>query len=200
MSTKTHNQILETRADDKLLKSLGKDVKEEMDTLTQDELKQILVVAHDSMKKAKSELEAHEGYQQAKVDVSAFSSGKRAVDKFQKAKIEYACARLEDMGKLVMHDKIYLDSALLTAKRELAKSRQERLKTEAKSGPVYSICLDCNKRKPCVCEKALGKEDPNALEQLVDTAQTGDMGNVTVSLNGGTSVPFKNLAKALREA
>lgn len=121
-----HNEILETRADEKVLKVLGKDVAEELDTLNDSELKSVIVNSLESMTEASEKLAANPKYQDLKRTLDDVTAGKKDVDKYQGAKIKYARKRLREMGKLGIEVRYELDTALVTAKRELLGARAAR--------------------------------------------------------------------------
>lgn len=86
-------------AEEKATKKLGKDTVTEMNAMSEEDLRQVIVQANSSMKEAKDKLDANPEYQQAKADLSLLQSSKKEVDARQKAKIEYALTRLSDSGK-----------------------------------------------------------------------------------------------------
>ena len=75
---------------EKILKILGQDTVNEMSALSQIELRTIIVEANQAMQIVKDELEENEKYQELKESIKAISSGKKEVDKRQKARIDYA--------------------------------------------------------------------------------------------------------------
>lgn len=85
---------------EKLVKALGRDTIDEMNTYREEDLNKTIVEATGAMRTAKDELDANEDYQKAKADCSLLSSGKREVDKRQKAKIAYSQNRLSELGKM----------------------------------------------------------------------------------------------------
>lgn len=117
---------------DKVAKALGRDTVEEMDAMEEQELKKVIVDASGAMKTAKEELDANRDYQAAKADVSLLSTGKREVDKRQKAKIQYALDRIDSLGKLDPHglEAFYKQReaySIKLAKRLADKAEEERL-------------------------------------------------------------------------
>ena len=84
---------------DKYEKALGKDTVNEMNSMSEEQLKQVIVQASSAMKQVKDELEASPEYQALKANLSALTQGKKDVDKRQKARIGYALVRLEEKGK-----------------------------------------------------------------------------------------------------
>ncbi len=85
---------------DKVTKALGRDTVEEMDAMTTEELKKVVVEASSAMKEVKEELEANQNYQSLKADLKDLTAGKAAVDKRQKARIAYALDRVDSLGNL----------------------------------------------------------------------------------------------------
>lgn len=79
-------------------KTLGKQDIEDLDKMSQDDLKKRIVQANEAMREAHDELEANEAYQKAKADASALSQGKRDVNKRQNAFIAYSLHRLTEGG------------------------------------------------------------------------------------------------------
>lgn len=120
---KKHTEILETSVDEKIVKALGKDVIEELDTLSEDDLKDVIVNSLESMSEAAEKLAANPKYQELSEKLNDVTQGKKNVDKYQKAKIAYARKRLKEMGKLGADAQQELHGALLTAKRELYNAR-----------------------------------------------------------------------------
>lgn len=85
---------------EKIMKALeGTDVIEEMNNMSDDDLKKRLVGAEQAIRQAKEELEENPKYQQLKEDMKAVKAGFGSVKKFQNAIIQYALIRLEEMGK-----------------------------------------------------------------------------------------------------
>ena len=80
----------------KIKKALGKDTVEEMDQMTEGELKKVVIEAEQSMKKAKTEMDENDNYQKAKNDKNLFETGLREVRKRQNARISYALVRIEE--------------------------------------------------------------------------------------------------------
>jgi hypothetical protein len=117
------NDILNEYVSEKVLKAIPEYVKEEMDTMGEEELRQVIVQAHGAMKQVEEELAANEKYQQAKQAVSDLSQGKRETNKYQKAKIAYSLGRLEQIGKLDLNQKYDLALALREARAKLEQKR-----------------------------------------------------------------------------
>lgn len=134
---KKANEILETHADEKLLKVLGKDVKEEMDTLGDSELKNLIVNSLESMSEAAEKLARNPTYQDLARRLNDVTQGKKDVDKYQKAKITYARRRLREMGKLGVEEREDLGYALQRAKGELQGARA------ARKDPPNPRCKEC---------------------------------------------------------
>jgi hypothetical protein len=116
-----------------LLKALGRDTVEEMDTMGENDLRKVVVDANAAMKQVKEELDANVAYQKAKSDVSHLSQGKKEVDKRQKARSNYALQRLDEIGKLDPADKYQFEKDRLAAikKREEDKVAREKAVKEA---------------------------------------------------------------------
>lgn len=115
----------------KIKGELGDLTIEEMDAMDEVELKNRVVEANTAMQTAKEELDEHEGYQKAKTAVADLSSGKKAIDKRQKAVIGYALSRLTELGKLgtverLDWEKIRAAAKLAQANRQAAKADEER--------------------------------------------------------------------------
>lgn len=108
---------------DKLLKALGKDTVEEMDSLDTAELKAIIVQANEAMQTVEQELEDNEEYQQLKQRVSDMSAGKKEVFKRQSAKIKYSLHRLTELGK--MDSTALAEHALNRIKAQAKKAQAE---------------------------------------------------------------------------
>lgn len=124
---------------DKVAKALGRDTVEEMDAMDETELKKVVVEATSAMKQVKEELEANKDYQAAKYDVSAFSQGKREVDKRQKARVQYALDRIDGLGKLdPMAYQEWRKQALKT-KEEIVKRAAAKLKEELEQAGAIGI-------------------------------------------------------------
>lgn len=85
---------------EKVAKQLGKNTVEEMDAMAEEALKKVIIEASSSMKQVKEELEANQNYQSAKADLANLSQGKKDVDRRQKARVNYALVRLEELGKM----------------------------------------------------------------------------------------------------
>lgn len=72
---------------EKALKALGAETVKEMEGMDEAALKKRIVEANEAMRQAEDELEALPGYQEAKADIYLLSSGKREINKRQKAVI-----------------------------------------------------------------------------------------------------------------
>ncbi len=110
------------------------DVAEEMDAMDEQELKNALVNAASAMKQAKDELEANREYTKARDDVKTLGAGKRDLDKYQKAKTQYALYRLEELGKMPPTDRMRWDMDRIKVRRELeekaAKALEKKIQAE----------------------------------------------------------------------
>lgn len=84
---------------EKLQSVLGKDTVKEMEAMSEEELKQIVVTATKAMQEVVDELEKNEAYQEIKSKKTALESGKKEVDKRQKARIKLSFHLLEAKGK-----------------------------------------------------------------------------------------------------
>lgn len=140
MSKKVYE--LNTYADEKIAKELGELVIEEMNSLTEAELKSQVVASLESMSDAAEELSQNPKYQEVKRDLDYVTQGKKAVDKYQKAKITYARKRLRDMGKVPTEDLQLLTIALRESKQAVA---EKKAKLAAAKDYVAS-CPECNGR------------------------------------------------------
>lgn len=79
-------------------KTLGKQDLEELDKMSEADLKKRIVQASEAMREAHDKLEANEAYQRAKADASMLSQGKRDVNKRQNAFIAYCLHLLTEKG------------------------------------------------------------------------------------------------------
>lgn len=84
---------------DKVIDAIGLETKEEMDSLSIEDLKAKVVKASQAMKEEKEQLEANPKYQELKASMSACTQGKKDVDKRQKAIIAYALRLLDEKGQ-----------------------------------------------------------------------------------------------------
>ena len=157
-----HNEIVQTRADEKVLKALGKDVAEELDTYGESELKTVIVNSLESMSEAVEKLSSNPVYQDLRRRLDDVTAGKKDVDKYQGAKIKYARQRLRAMGKLGSFDKNELETALLTAKRAL---REKRAEIASKAKEVAKPrCKECGQEK-----RVVGTESVTVIEGKVES-------------------------------
>lgn len=85
---------------EKIMQKLGKDTVEEMESMSETELKETIVQAEQSQKAAKAELERNPEYVRAKNDMNAFKVGLNEVNARQKAKIAFALHLLEEKGQV----------------------------------------------------------------------------------------------------
>lgn len=83
---------------EKLIRLLGADTVIEMESLSTDGLKSLIVQANQSMAQVKAELEANPAYQDLKLRLKDVTQSKREVDKRQRAKISLALTLLETSG------------------------------------------------------------------------------------------------------
>lgn len=123
----------------KVKTSLGNDTIEAMDAMDENELKAAVVQAHGAMKQVAEELAANEKYQEAKKAVELLSSGKREVDKRQKAKLTYSLYRLEELGKLGVMERLAWDDQSRRTKQKLA---AEAAKAAAKAQSLEPAVVD----------------------------------------------------------
>lgn len=109
---------------DKLSKTLGKDTIEELESMDESELRNVIVQASDAMKQAKEELDGNVRYQDLKAKCNAMTEGKKAIDKRQKARIQYALDKMAFVGKMDISDRLAYD-------RDLVKKREEQARKAA---------------------------------------------------------------------
>jgi len=83
---------------DKIEKALGKETMADLESLSEELLKDHTVVAEFSIKNAIAELEANLKYQELKESLKALSAGLREVKKRQNSIIQYCLSLLEDKG------------------------------------------------------------------------------------------------------
>lgn len=84
----------------KILKNLGTGVKEEMDAMSEEKLRNVIVESTNNIETAIAELEANNKYQNLKANFKAAGEGLRDTKKAQKSRISYALVLLGDKGKL----------------------------------------------------------------------------------------------------
>lgn len=82
---------------DKVSEAMGLDIKEELDALSREQLKQKVVSANQSMKQVEDELERNSKYQEIKAQKKALELGKKEVFRRQKAIIQYSLRLMEEM-------------------------------------------------------------------------------------------------------
>lgn len=75
---------------EKLIKTIGKETREELDSLSPEDLKQRVVQANQAMKQVKEELQANPNYQELRSNLLALTQGMKDVNKRQRAIIAYA--------------------------------------------------------------------------------------------------------------
>jgi trimethylamine:corrinoid methyltransferase-like protein len=85
---------------EKLKSTLGKDTVKEMEAMSEEKLKQVVMTANKAMIEVVDELEKNEAYQEIKSKKTAIESGKKEVDKRQKARIKFSICLLEEKGKV----------------------------------------------------------------------------------------------------
>lgn len=120
---------------DKVIKALGSDTVEEMNTMFEDDLKKTVVEANTAMKTVEEELKKNAEYQGLKEDLKALTAGKREVDKRQKARIAYSLHRLEEMGKMApMERRVWERTRLEILKKAAEKAASEITKEIKASG------------------------------------------------------------------
>lgn len=83
---------------DKLTKTLGRCIIEDLNTQPSDILKNTVVGAEYSMKAAKDELESNPRYAAIKEQLADLSAGLKEVNKRQRAIIQYALHLMEEKG------------------------------------------------------------------------------------------------------
>lgn len=105
---------------DKIKGALGVTTIEEMDTMNEQELKNVVVEASTAMKEVAQALKENAEYQEAKENVKAFSQGKKDVDKRQKARIAYSLTRLEELGKMPAPDRYQFEKRRQAAREKAA--------------------------------------------------------------------------------
>lgn len=120
---------------EKLVKALGRDTVDEMDTLREEDLMRVIVEATGAMRTAKDELDANKEYQKAKADCSLLSSGKREVDKRQKARIAYSQNRLAELGKMDFAERHTWDRLRNDKIKELEARRAAKAREAAEQAP-----------------------------------------------------------------
>lgn len=88
----------------KILSALGGDTVKEMEAMGEDELKQTILSANSAMEGMTNEIEKNKKYQDIKEQKTALESGKKEVDRRQKAKIKFALYLLEEKGKVPSYE------------------------------------------------------------------------------------------------
>lgn len=83
----------------KLEKKLGRQTIDEMDAMSDAQLKQVIVEASTAMQTAKDELAANPNYQDLKLRLNDVTQAKKEVDGRQKARIAYSLQRLKELGQ-----------------------------------------------------------------------------------------------------
>lgn len=83
---------------EKIEKTLGLETVKELEAFDEASLKKRIVEANQAMKQVAEELEANEKYQEIKENKKALESGKREVNKRQKAVIAYCLSLLDSKG------------------------------------------------------------------------------------------------------
>lgn len=91
--------MLSDKKFEKIKKALGKDMIQELDKLSVDELKSRIVMAEESVKTAIEGLETNTKYQALKTDISMFNKGLGEVKKRQNSIVRYSLHLLEEKGK-----------------------------------------------------------------------------------------------------
>jgi hypothetical protein len=82
----------------KLIKTLGEDVKGELDGLDVEGLRKTICAALDAVTTAVEELEANEKYQDLKASLNDVTQATKDLRRFQGAKIKYASQRLKELA------------------------------------------------------------------------------------------------------
>lgn len=83
----------------KIHDTLGLETVQEMEALSPEDLKKIVFEANMAMQAVQNELDLNQKYQLLKDQKKSMESGKKEVDKRQKAKIKLALYLLEEKGK-----------------------------------------------------------------------------------------------------
>lgn len=94
------NHKYDSQAQENAAKKLGRSVVEQMDAMTAEELKKLIVDASTRMKEVKDSLDANPKYQQIKSDLANMQAGKKAVDDNEKARIRYSLEIIQNVSKL----------------------------------------------------------------------------------------------------
>lgn len=84
---------------DKILKALNSEVVEELNGLSEEDLRKRIVQAEQAIKLAKTELEENPKYRELKESLKALRGGFTDLKKYQNAQIQYCLLRLEEQGK-----------------------------------------------------------------------------------------------------
>lgn len=83
---------------EKVVKAIGQETQEELDSLSVEELKARIVQSTQSVIIAKTERDANPNYQQAKEDKKVFDDGFREIKSRQNAIVDYAIHLLDEKG------------------------------------------------------------------------------------------------------
>lgn len=94
------NHKYDSQAQENAAKKLGRSVVEQMDAMTAEELKKLIVDASTRMKEVKDSLDANPKYQQIKSDKANMEAGKKAVDDNEKARIRYSLEIIQNVAKM----------------------------------------------------------------------------------------------------
>lgn len=84
---------------EKAIKTLGREMINELEALSHEELQHRVVAANEAMRQADDELEMNEKYQETKENLKALTSGRSEVNKRQKAIICVALHALNSESK-----------------------------------------------------------------------------------------------------
>lgn len=91
---------MQVQIKDKVVSAIGQLTKDEMDSMDESQLRTRIVQANQAMKETQEELDNNERYQQIKESKKVLEQGKNEVNKRQKAIIQYALRRMDEMGKV----------------------------------------------------------------------------------------------------
>lgn len=76
---------------------LSEDVRNELDGMSAESLNKVIADASEAISQAKTERDANDKYQQAKLVVTDLSAGLKEVKKYQGEKIKYSLRRLREL-------------------------------------------------------------------------------------------------------
>lgn len=90
--------MINSKKFERLVKALGEDTVQELNTLSPEDLKARIILAEMSVKSAQEELEANPKYQEIIEKIKAIREGFSFVKKRQKAITQYSLHLLEEKG------------------------------------------------------------------------------------------------------